>query len=217
MKKEHLNNVNPDELIKGIDLVLNNANALIEEGNILLKHKKHSRAYALYQLAIEEVGKSQILFSLIMKLKLGKEINYKELNRDFTEHTKKSKSSIVFEVTAILLMNRNTPKDEVEKRAALKEMLDDLNQEKQNVNLLNDNKNNSLYTNVVDDKFVTPEMVVSDQMAAKMKEKANIRLHASRPLLMEMLQGIDQLCDYMKQHPIDEIELPDELIDLFSN
>ncbi len=56
--------------------------------------------------------------------------------------------------------------------------------------------NNSLYTNVIDNKFVTPEMIISEEMAVQMKEKANIRFHACKPLLEGMLKNMDKLLDY---------------------
>lgn len=217
MKNEILNNLSTDEIAKGIELSLENAAELISDADLLLKERKFPRAYTLYQLAIEEIGKSRILFSLIMKLKLGEEVNYKELNSDFLFHQEKTKSSITFELTAILLMGSNTPKEDKEKRDALNEMIDDLAKERKNVGQLNDNKNNSLYVNVIDEKFISPKELITEKIAIAIKEKATIRFHASKPLLIGMLSNIDSICDDMKTHSIEESEIPEELIDLFSD
>src|SRR5690606_24656563 len=99
-----LENVPNKELEDGIEKSMKNAKELIEEGDILFKENKFSRAYCLYQLATEEVGKSRLLFALVMNRQLGENIDYKEVNREFMHHQTKSKSALTFETIALLVM-----------------------------------------------------------------------------------------------------------------
>jgi len=54
------------QLLNGLKLSYENASQLIEEADGLFIFERYSRAYALYQLAIEEVGKALIIFQAIL-------------------------------------------------------------------------------------------------------------------------------------------------------
>lgn len=129
-----------DEIEMGIKKSLENAEDMIKEGDILYKNDSYPRAYTLYQLAIEEIGKSRILFSLILDLKLEKKIDFQELNKDFVHHQTKSKSAITFETTALLVMHSSSGESAEERKKKFFESLKDLQTEAENINKLNNNK-----------------------------------------------------------------------------
>ena len=66
MPQNQLNNLTVAEIEHGITLALENAAQMIKEGDLLFENNMFARAYTLYQLATEEVGKSRLLFSLII-------------------------------------------------------------------------------------------------------------------------------------------------------
>ncbi len=104
MKYDKLDQINSDEIATGIKIVLDNARELFSDGDILYKEKRFARAYTLFQFAIEEIGKSRLLYSLLMAIRNGEKINYNNYNKEFTSHQKKSKGAIVFEIISLLLM-----------------------------------------------------------------------------------------------------------------
>lgn len=67
------------EIKNGFDLALDNAKDLFEEANGLAIFEHYSRAYTLYQLSIEEVGKCIILFRALIEGSLGANIDYSYL------------------------------------------------------------------------------------------------------------------------------------------
>lgn len=187
------------ELEIGIVKVLENAENMIFEADLLYKKGRYPRAYTLSQLAIEEIGKSRLLFSLIMDLKLGNEINYKEANRDFIHHQTKSKSAIVFETIVLLVMHSNGKGSPDQRKTKFLNALEELQKESESIDDLNNKKNGSLYVGIVDKKFITPEDVISREMVDGLRTNALIRLEASRTILKAMLEDIDKITELMKE------------------
>lgn len=59
-----LQEINKDTLINCVEKCLQNARELFDEAEILKKYKKFPRAYTLYHLSIEEIGKVFFNFSI---------------------------------------------------------------------------------------------------------------------------------------------------------
>lgn len=161
--------------------------------------KRICRAYCLYQLAVEEVGKSRLLFAFIMKRKLGKNIDYKEVNRGFAHHQTKSKSALTFEQIALLLMySSEKDKTPEERRASFLDSLKRV-QDENDVHVLNNNKNNSLYVGIKDDRFFEPSDVISREMAIELRTNVLIRLETGKTLLKTMLNDLEKIIGFIKQ------------------
>ena len=141
----NIENLSNNELEIGIEKSLKNAKELIEEGDILFNANRFSRAYCLYQLGAEEVGKSRILFALVMKRQLGEIIGYKVVNREFIDHQSKSEGALTFEMIALLMMYSSKKDKSAEERKQI--FLDSMERIsiENDVKVLNNHKNNSLY------------------------------------------------------------------------
>jgi AbiV family abortive infection protein len=193
-----LENVTDKELEVGIEKSLKNAKELIEEGDILFKENRVSRAYCLYQLAVEEVGKSRLLFGLIMNRKLGENIDYKVVNREFSHHQTKSKSALTFEMLALLLMYSSKKDNTAQKRkASFTEAIQRV-QDENNVHTLNNNKNNSLYVGIKDRNFFEPSDMISKKMAIELRTNVLIRLEAGKTVLNDMLNDLENIIALIK-------------------
>lgn len=180
MKLEKITDKN---LVVGIEKSLKNSKELIEEGDILFNENRICRAYCLYQLAVEEVGKSNLLFTLLMNRKLGNNINYNVFNRDFAHHQTKSKRAIIFEKLALLMMYSSQKEQSSQQRkASFIEALKRL-QHDNDVAVLNKNKNNSLYVGIKDNRFFEPSDVISKQMASELRQNVLIRYEAGKTVL----------------------------------
>jgi len=194
-----------DEIEIGIEKSLENAKELIEEGDILFNANRFCRAYCLYQLATEEIGKSRLLFALIMNRKLGEEIDYKEVNKEFIHHQTKSKSALTFEMIALLVMYSNKKDKSAQERK--KKFLDSLQsiQDENDVNVLNNHKNNSLYVGIKDGNFLDPKDAITKEMVIHIRTNALIRLEAGKGVLKGMLVDLDNIITLIKQAKNEEI------------
>jgi AbiV family abortive infection protein len=54
------------EYLNGINKSLDNASELYDDAEILFKLKRYPRAYTLYQLSIEEIGKVSIIYNFLL-------------------------------------------------------------------------------------------------------------------------------------------------------
>ena len=94
----NLENISTENIIDGMNKSLNNADSLLNEAVLLQSAKNFARAYALCQIAIEELAKIQILFEIWINRINGKPINNAQLNKIFKNHQTKTKLSIETEV-----------------------------------------------------------------------------------------------------------------------
>lgn len=58
---------------------------------------------------------------------------------------------------------------------------------------LNTNRNNSLYVDLKDGKFVSPKHDITKEITVEIKDKAITRLKAAKGLLKTFVQSLDQL------------------------
>jgi len=193
--------------LKGVSASLSNALDLIDEGIILLEGKKFARAYTLFQFATEEIGKSRLLFSLLISIKSGEEINWNKFNKEFVTHTDKTKGAIVFDHIAILLLS-NYNLDDEKKIAEYKEYNHTLVKEENNVKASNDNKNNSLYVGIKDGKITSPKELITEVMATTLKENAQRRYIFSLKLFDLLLNTdfdrlVKDIIEFKKNPPAD--------------
>jgi AbiV family abortive infection protein len=67
-----------NNLIEGIRKCIINAKSLIDDALLLKEHGRFARAYTLFQLSIEELGKSSILYFFATSQDVDKETNLKK-------------------------------------------------------------------------------------------------------------------------------------------
>jgi AbiV family abortive infection protein len=108
------NEKNDDENIEymksGIDNIVEHTDQLLKDSELLIKKKRYSASIPLSIFAIEEIGKSNFLESLIkLKKPLTKEL-WKEITGGGIAHVKKTTGLIVSEKT--FLDSSNPEKDE---------------------------------------------------------------------------------------------------------
>lgn len=173
--------MNDLELENGYRLAFDNAQKLIDEADILDGFDLYPRAYALYQLSIEEIGKCSILYRAILDYFMGTLITIDYLNKlGFFDHKTKTRESMISEILVIERFERSIGQD-----SGLKEEIAD---EYRNVKESNMKKNQSLYVDLVDDKFVSPVSMITKQMVEGIKLKARIRYKAIEPLLKPLCE-----------------------------
>ena len=143
---------------EGYELSLDNAKQLQTEAKILVSAKHYSRAYSLFQLAKEEVGKCMLLQIAMIADVFGEFVDIKWLNeKGFCDHQAKTKFGLglydVFVTFAEQYCNKNLSLIHEELKNAAK-----------NIKQIDHLKNSSLYVGFTGNKFMHPQDVVTEEM-----------------------------------------------------
>jgi len=167
-------------LEKGYQLTFDNAKQLIYDADTLKKNERYQRAYTLYQLAIEEIGKCRILWKALIEFYQGREISATYLMKNgFTKHTDKTQKSLLSELSAIWLYEQTSGKN-------LEEMKSQISDDHKNVSGINLLKNRSLYVDIEKSDFVSPVDSITKNMTDKIEQKAKIRFKAEEPIMKSL-------------------------------
>lgn len=130
-------------------------------------------------MAIEEVGKCYILYSAIISYYQGTEIDICYLRKEgFFEHQDKAKHSIKVELYVIHLLEKSGKK--------FTELKKTLVEDYENVKQFNNLKNKSLYMNLEDGKFESPDSIISKEMVEEIAKTTTIRYKGIEPFLQPL-------------------------------
>src|SRR5260370_31971773 len=77
--------------------MIENAEELIEEADILLKHNKCARAFTLAHLAIEELIKFNLILPVASELARGHSINWRDIDNRLRDHRRKIGGAILID------------------------------------------------------------------------------------------------------------------------
>lgn len=158
-----------------------NAGNLIDDANLLYANGRAARAYTLYQLAMEEVGKAMMRFYFLLSKDLNNEKDRKLFTKDFLSHKSKTKQAI-----GVDLMFLSVYKKEVaDKYGFIQDSFKDF----RNTAELNDFKNFSLYTSFVDGTFKTPDELITPDATKKIQFRATLRFGTARNYLNMVLSN----------------------------
>jgi len=184
-------NIKISEIKKGIELSIENSFELISDAEILYENERYARAYSLSQLALEELGKSIMLFDFYHNLQADdrKTFDFKTFRRNFRDHKWKTYESIFIE----LLMKGNSKSPEF-KTVALENFKKIQKNKKGHFDNL---KNQSLYVSLLNDKFKKPnELFKKEKVSEFIKEsKEKIEFsseHTLKWLKMDEWLGADK-------------------------
>jgi AbiV family abortive infection protein len=176
-----------DNLFEIIKKSIDNSSQLIVEANLLREHKKYARAYTLYQLSIEEVGKAILTFGFLLNNDFEDPSMQKVFLKDFRDHKAKTKKSMGIDI----LIAESIDDELIKKR-----LLDNILKQDNDIEKINEYKNYSLYTSIKEDKILLPSQVISEKMANDLGFYAFIRQLATKQTLDILTQNFDELKNY---------------------
>jgi AbiV family abortive infection protein len=145
-----------------------NAFDLFNDAYLLFQFGRLPRAYTLFQLSSEEVGKVVLLLEVfghvqiyenIPEIREKKDMDklFKQMQKIFSNHQEKMKYIITFELNNwkqwFRIINSN-----IKDGASYQEV--ELQKDLKMIEELNELKNNSLYTSVIQDKFIHPSKII---------------------------------------------------------
>ena len=188
-----LENIAKDKIINGMKKSFNNAEELLNEAFLLKNNSNWARAYSLSQLAIEELAKIPLLFNLLIKRINGYEIDYKQMNRNFLNHSLKTKLSIETEINFYKLYKiENDAKwmDNVIKKA--EEFIDKIDE-------LNKYKNESLYVTLKGNDFQSPNEIINEEKFNSIYATAVMRKMMFKSIVDNSEKNIDEIARMIKE------------------
>lgn len=171
-------------LIEGVKKCLINAQSLIEDALLLKDNNRIERAYALFQLSIEELGKASLLYFFATTQDEDKLRNVKAFRKEFLNHKVKTAKAIHFDVIIL-----NSIKNKIDRHKFLYSIL----MEHEFIDIFNDFKNYSLYTSIIDDRFLLPSEIISDKHLEEIEARATIRLDLIKSTLEFLLKGFEEV------------------------
>lgn len=194
-------------LLDGLNKTLENARLLFIDATLLLENKKYPRAYTLYQLSIEEIGKLLILHNSLLDYHMGNEVDRDYLHKHgYFNHVKKTHSSITLEFSYLMEYKMSVP------TASTGELIKDLINEENNLQQSNELKNSSLYVDFSDNKFKSPIETITLDMVTAIESKARLRILLGEKIY-EKSENSEQLIKEAKRlkEVLDDPELSQQM------
>ena len=180
-----------EQLLKEVaEKSLQNAQSLIEDAELLKQNNRIQRTYTLYQLAMEEVGKSVISFVLIVSPDGLSEGNQKMYREEFFEHRRKTKRSGAMDILVVEVLYQG----EVDNALSFLE-----SSFKESEKELNNRKNYSLYTSVIENNVKRPDEVITKDMVNHIWFRTISRFNAAKAFVETGLKNWEALRKYMKE------------------
>jgi len=178
---------NKSVLTKCVFKCLENSKELFEEAEILEKNMRFPRAYTLYHLSIEEIGKVFLIFKYLIKDDYCEE-TLKKFEDQFRDHKLKIELSRKIEKIMITLLQSELKEDEFNKLTYSKEIIEKLN----------NYKNLSLYASIDNDFSFKPSEIIGINEVNAVKENAKLRLISSERFFTLAIKDIDELIRHYK-------------------
>jgi len=192
-------NINESELLIAIEKSIINSEELISDADLLYQNNRLPRAYALYQLAMEEAGKAMDIFGNIV-LGLIDNKGPKKLNKDFKDHVAKAQMA---RMLSLFLIANSEIADKTIKEKLLNWTLSEI----EDSSTLNDYKNYSLYTSFIDNTYKLPNEIITKERLNYIQLMARSRVSNAKSFLLLSLKNLDSIKEYSKNNPINEEQI----------
>lgn len=153
-----------DELLLGIKKSEKNAFELMCDAELLFDNNRYSRAFTLYQLANEELGKCSLIQNYILQ---NDNDNLNFFLKEFRDHKTKTSYSNGIEIMIYNFINKSNKK----------KLLEMTIYNSLRISKINDLKNYSLYTSFVKGEFKTPSEMISKEDVELHKFHAELRFN----------------------------------------
>lgn len=132
--------------------VYENTKELLEEARLLFENKRYARAYALAQIAHEELAKLPIIYQEATRSFFKEGHDWKNFHKRLRSHDSKNKQNFVFYQTMLNAVGNNSMNLEYD-------------QIKDNLTFVNHLKNVSLYADIKSNKFTKPALEIKKNLA----------------------------------------------------
>lgn len=188
-----------DQIIDGIPKIVDNAESLYSDAELLESNNRIPRAYSLYQLSIEEIAKAFILLGAAIFEDLNDPNTQKTLNKTILHHKIKSKKSIGIDV----FLQEFVKSIDIERYESL--VLDSFDEFEQ-LDHLNTKKNHGLYTSFVGNEFQPPSQLIDQNELYKLRNKAAFRIYVAGRLSKAFASNFQSLKQELQKFDLEKIK-----------
>lgn len=182
-------------LLEGAKLAYENAKDLIDEANLLFDTYYSPRAYGLFQLSIEEVGKASMLLEACIFNTCTTQKESNKLIKEIRDHKTKTKHSQKFDLFFASLIKEVKIK---------KVLINNMYKQGLEIEKIDNLKNYSLYVSFLKNKFKKPKNIISYKSIENLKFYAELRYAVASQLHEICLGGIDKFKELAKNGEIEE-------------
>lgn len=180
------------KLLSGMKKTISNAESLFQDADCLLKNRSYQRAFTLFHLSSEEIGRYFILFDLLFDSFSGREISYPRLKQlGYSDHTTKLQRSYFAEAAVLFFHSMENDWGD-----GIKELWDELNAKIKIVSNQNKLKNQSLYVTWENNDFQLPDEMIDEEVCIEAMAIAELRLK----VVKSTFEGITKHLEYLKSH-----------------
>ena len=188
-------------LLEVVRKAVENAGQLVEEAKLLKEHNRFARAFTLYQLSIEEIGKASMTFGFLLFGDIEDGAEQKAFLKEFRDHKTKTKRATGVDLNIARTINN---------RELSKTLISNVVKQHEEVDKINDYKNYSLYTSFIDGAVYLPSEFISEQLVEDLGFYAEIRFEASRQYYEASIRDFDELVKVKATMDFDKILRDDE-------
>ena len=173
-----------DEILKSVasESILN-AQSLMLDADILREAKRYQRAYALYQFAMEEVGKAMSSVMLLVLIDPDED-DLKDYEKGFLRHRYKIKKSGTLDTLICQFLYKGNY-DEAMKFLESSAAEDE--------NLLDEQKNKSLYTAICNNTVLMPSEMIDEKSMNYIWFRVLTRYKMSQPFINIILTHYNEI------------------------
>jgi AbiV family abortive infection protein len=180
-----------DEILKAVaSKSMLNAESLMSDADILREAKRYQRAYALYQFAMEEVGKALSSVMLLVLIDRNEE-DIKEYKKGFFRHPHKIKKSGSLDMLICQFLHKGNYDKAME---FLESSISE------NENYLDEQKNKSLYTAIISNSVMMPSEMIGEKRMNYIWYRVLTRYGMAEPFVNIMLENYGKMREYQQEN-----------------
>jgi AbiV family abortive infection protein len=183
-------NVNEEILKEVAKKSMQNAESLMSDADLLREAKRFQRAYALYQFAMEEVGKA-ISSVLLLVLIDPSEEDIKSYKIEFFKHPHKIKKSGSLDMLICQFLYKG------DYDGAMKFLESSMSEDEHH---LDAQKNKSLYTAINNDDVLMPSEMVDEKTMNYIWDRVLTRHKMAQPFINITLEHYAKLREYQQEN-----------------
>lgn len=180
--------MNKKTLIANIQNSLLNARELFKEAQLLKTNNMFARAYSLFHLSMEEIGKSFVTIKYILIDDYSEE-KIKKIDKELTNHKIKIDLSSNIEVITVWLFDGDIDLETIEKITFTKEQIETMNKF----------KNLSLYSFIENGISYKPSDIFDEKTLNNFEERIELKLLAAEQFFEVLLKDIEKYIKVVKK------------------
>lgn len=217
IKKPSLNGIKRENFLIGATLSLSNAFDLFNDAMILYHYERLSRSYGLFQLSMEEAGKSILLLSGFFNIRIYEnnpyirettniDDIYNGIEKIFYYHAPKMKYIMEHELWSIN-QYLNAFNIDTNSNAGIVFTRNELMKDLKSVERLDEMKNESLYTSIKSEKFVQPKETFDIDIVNTIRHKSFSKVMRAKSTIIERLKMETELPSEIKLKELEALKL----------